>query len=52
MVFAVDTEGVEQCLHINRQSEFVVLFEDCLDQRLAFTGTPGVELQQAVTAGV
>ena len=39
MVFAVDAEGVEQLLHIDRQGELVVLLENRLDQRLALTGT-------------
>ena len=52
MVFAVDAEGVEQLFHVDRQSELVVLFEDGLDQRFAFTGAAGVQLQQAVAAAV
>lgn len=52
MVFAVDAEGVEQGFHVDRQGELIVLFENVLDQRLAFAGTAGVEFQQAVTAGM
>ncbi|MNF04809.1 hypothetical protein D3C80_2044060 [compost metagenome] len=52
MVFAVDTEGFEERLHIDGQGELVVLFENVLYQLLTLTGTPGVEFQQTVAAVV
>lgn len=52
VVLTVDAEGVEQGLHVDRQGELVVLLEDGLDQRTAFTAAVGVQLQQAVAAGM
>ena len=52
MVFTVDTERIEQLLHVDRQRELVVLLLDGVHQRLALLATAGVEFQQTVAAGM
>ena len=52
VILAVDAEGIEQAFHVDRQGELVILFEDRLHQCLTLAGAAGIQLQQAVAAGM
>nr|GFA26240.1 hypothetical protein [Tanacetum cinerariifolium] len=52
MIFTVDAERVEQGFHVDRQAELIVLLQNRFNQRVAFAGAAGIELQQAIAAGV